>query len=47
MDKDSQDIKRIKELDRYIDEYHTISQKSFDQLNKITEKENKFNTFLG
>lgn len=38
MDKDSQDIKRIKELDRYIDEYHTISQKSFDQLNKITEK---------
>lgn len=38
LNQESLEIKKIKEIDEYVDEYHTISQKSYVQLRSLTNK---------
>ena len=40
------DYEEFINLDRYVDFYHVISQKTYDQLNKLHTK-NIFNSLLG
>ena len=38
LEDNSVEVKKIREIDEYVDEYHTISQKSYDQLKSLTNK---------